>query len=371
MRTSVARTLAATSVAAAGLGGLTFVLPAQATGPYQLVSLSASVTGSSVTAQTTVSAATTTTASAFGVCARSSSGQNVDFWKRAATISPRGTTSVADTKTFPDGTYQYFPCLFADGFWSNVGSPKWFRVGGPTPTPTPTSGPTVAPTPTPTTTRPPPTSGPAGPPGSWSLAFSDEFNGTSLDRSRWSPMDGGHMNNVTTSAANVSESGGNLVLTLASSTSGAAVSSAAVDGAGAHHFEFPVGDYAEARVLFPGSGTTIYNWPAWWVSGPSWPSAGEHDIAEGLGTLTVNYHSPSGSHNQGTIPGNWAGSFHTYGVYRHAGSADVYWDGQLVKHYAADDNGQAESLLFNVGQGNTQVYGAGSQVKVDWVRVWH
>ena len=29
---------------------------------------------------------------------------------------------------------------------------------------------------------------------------------------------------------------------------------------------------------------TIYNWPAWWVSGPSWPAAGENDIADGLGS---------------------------------------------------------------------------------------
>jgi hypothetical protein len=148
------------------------------------------------------------------------------------------------------------------------------------------------------------------------------------------------------------------------------VSSSPGDGAGANGFLLPVGGYAEARVLFPGNGTSIYNWPAWWTSGPGWPAAGEHDIAEGLGSLTVNYHSLSGSHNQGVIPGTWSNAFHVYGLHRKATSADVYWDGRLVKSYSTDDNGGAQSLLLNVGRGNTAVYGTGSQVKVDYVRAW-
>ncbi|TAH32291.1 glycosyl hydrolase family protein [Candidatus Saccharibacteria bacterium] len=212
--------------------------------------------------------------------------------------------------------------------------------------------------------------GPTSPTSGWKLDFDDEFNGTSLDKTRWSDMDGRSMNKVTTYASNISVSGGNLVLTLASSTSGAFISSSKADGAGANGYLFPVGSYAEARVYFPGNGTAIYNWPAWWTSGPNWPAAGEHDVAEGLGTLTVNYHSPSGSHNMGTISGTWSNAFHTYGVYRKASSADVYWDGVKVKSYTTDDNGGAQSLLVNVGYGNTKVYGVDSQVKVDWIRSW-
>jgi hypothetical protein len=88
-------------------------------------------------------------------------------------------------------------------------------------------------------------------------------------------MNGGSMNNVATYASNVSESGGDLILTLASSSSGAE--------AVANTYSLPVGGYIEAWVDFPGSGTTIYNWPAWWMSGPNWPAAGENDIAEGPG----------------------------------------------------------------------------------------
>ena len=207
--------------------------------------------------------------------------------------------------------------------------------------------------------------GPSGPSGSWTNTFDEEFNGTALDTSKWMPNwygEGGVMNDVGTYAANVSEGGGHLTLTLAGPNSGALIGS---DVPGGH--KVAVGEYVEASVLFPGNGTSIDNWPAWWTSSPNWPAAGEHDIAEGLGSLTVNYHSPSGPHNQGTIPGNWSNAYHTYGVLRAADHADVYWDGQLVKSYPTDDNGQPEQLIFNVGgSGST----GGSQMLVDWVRAW-
>ena len=207
---------------------------------------------------------------------------------------------------------------------------------------------------------------PDGMSGNWAMAFDDEFNGTSLNTSVWNPS--GWTNNnmsIGSQASNVTESGGDLVLQVASGSSGAQVETIPSAFAGV-----AVGDFAEASVEFSGSGSTIYNWPAWWISGPNWPAAGENDIAEGLGTLTVNYHSPSGAHNQGTIPGTWAGGFHTYGIYRGSNYCNVYWDGQLVKTYKTDDNGQPENLIFTDGIGNTAAYGASGAVKVDWVRVW-
>jgi hypothetical protein len=215
---------------------------------------------------------------------------------------------------------------------------------------------------------------PVGVPGNWTLAFDDEFNGTAVNTSNWAVGDGDTVNNVTTTPANVSEGGGYLTLTLSNSSTGAVICGGGWDtpcsGYAPDGPTLPVGGYAEARVWFPGLGTTIYNWPAWWASGPDWPAAGEVDIAEGLGTLTVNYHSPSGAHNQGTVPGTWSNGWHVYGVYRHATSDDVYWDGTLVKSFPTDDNGQPEALILNVGSGNKAAYGTASQVKVDYVRVW-
>ena len=217
-----------------------------------------------------------------------------------------------------------------------------------------------------------PTSGPLQPlgiPGTWNIRFQDEFNGTTLDTSKWTTLDGWSMNNVTTHTANVSVSGGSAILTLASSTSGAEICSC-----NSANYTLPVGGYAEARVYFPGTSTQLYNWPAWWVSGPNWPAAGEHDIAEVLsGEMTVNYHSAGpASRNHGVVPGVWQNAYHVYGVHRKASSADVYYDGKLVKSYPTDDNGAGQHLIVNVGRGGgPTVYGSASQIKVDYVRTWH
>jgi beta-glucanase (GH16 family) len=201
-------------------------------------------------------------------------------------------------------------------------------------------------------------------------AFDDEFTGTTLNTNNWTTLNGDSQNNVKLYTSNVSVSNGDLILTLASSSSGAEVRSSKADGAGIG-YALPVGGFTEARIDFPGNGTTIYNWPAWWTSGPSWPSAGESDIAEGEGTLTVNYHSPAGANNGPTVPGIWSNSFHTYGLYRGTNYCDVYYDGALVRTYTTDDNGQPEPLVVNVGTYSTgSVYGTASQVKVDYVRAW-
>jgi hypothetical protein len=206
-------------------------------------------------------------------------------------------------------------------------------------------------------------------PGVWKLAFDDEFNGSTLDRSKWNPMDGGHMNNVTTTAANVSVGGGVASLQLSDSSHGAEICTCTGSSS---EVTLPVGGVAEARVYFPGdSSHGVFNWPAWWASGPSWPAAGESDIAEGLGgDLTVNYHGTSNSQNYGGPSGTWYGGFHTYTLHRKATSADVYWDGQLVRSYPTGDNGNGEHLIVNVGASGSAVTGAASAVKVDYVRTW-
>ena len=356
------------------------VAPAQAATTFTQVSLDTVVSGTSVKATTTVKASGRTWVKYLGVCVRSQADpddDSADFPLWSATIDTTGTSWVK-TKTFAPGTYSYFPCLSADGSsWPAFGSVKTFVVASPTPTPparptpTPTPSPTVSPTPTPsvTPTTPAP-SGPVGPPGTWTKTWSDEFDGTALSP-RWVALDGYRTNDVTTRASNVSVSGGRLVLTRSDATTGAEVDSARYDGA-AQGYELQVGDYVEASVHFPGNGSSLYNWPAFWASGPSWPVAGEHDVAEVLGgRLTANYHSPSGSHNQGAPAGYWGDAFHTYGVHRKATSADVYWDGRLVKSYATDDDGRGQALLINVGSGSgPDVYGAAGAVKVDWVRAW-
>jgi hypothetical protein len=201
------------------------------------------------------------------------------------------------------------------------------------------------------------------------LVFDDEFSGTALDTSKWSSswFGGGIMNNTSTSPANVSVANGILTLTLSSTSVGALVSTNPTGGA-SPGFQFTYG-YAEARILFPGSGSTCNDWPAFWTDGQSWPADGEIDIAEGLGTLTSNYHSNAGANNSNTIPGTWCGSWHTYGVDREPGINTIYWDGTPIRSYASNDGGSPQYLILNVGSGEG-ADAPGTSVQIDYVRAW-
>ena len=234
-----------------------------------------------------------------------------------------------------------------------------------TPSPTPSS--TPAPTATPVSGNP----APNGIAGNWNLKFDDEFNGTSLNSKYWSCswFGGGTMNNVSTPCSNAVVTGGNLVQTLASSSSGSTVDTDPSQTGGGG-FQYGTGYVAEARVYFPGNGSTIYNWPGFWDDGQNWPANGEEDIIEGLGTATSNYHSNSGANNSGTIPGTWSNGYHTYAVDREAGKNYIYWDGKLVRSYNTDDGGSPHYLIMTVGCSGGCVTGAASQVKTDYIRVW-
>ena len=249
------------------------------------------------------------------------------------------------------------------------------------PTSNPTSNPTSSPTPGPAPSPTPTGVQPTGVPGAWGIKFQDEFNGTSLDTSKWRPNwfnEGGSMNNVGTHADNVSVANGEARLQLSSPTQGALIHTGGGYRGDPNRYGLPVGGVAEARIWFPGNGSSLYNWSAWWandsydgVSGQ--PVNGEHDIAEILsnGALTVNYHSKSGSHNHGSVPGYWGDAFHTYTLHRKAASVDVYWDGRLVKSYPTDDGGAPIELILNVGSGQgTTVTGPAGAMRVDYVRAW-
>jgi hypothetical protein len=234
---------------------------------------------------------------------------------------------------------------------------------------------------------------PTGPSGSWNQIFNDDFLGTSLNTNAWSIITSTDVNNVTPSAANVEVSGGYLGLTLSSSSVGAAI----VTGGNERGVTAPngvmlaVGDYMEAYINFPGYTRTTYtphtdipyNWPAWWASTYStsssheWPVDGEIDCFEGLNGSTAGYHyGPGGAATQtapdsGPIYGSWVNAFHRYGALRGQDTITYYWDGGVVWSTPRMDAGGPESILLNVGSGEgPAMYGAASQVLVDYVTVW-
>lgn len=258
----------------------------------------------------------------------------------------------------------------------NVG-PKPTATTAPAPAPAPVPAPEPGPQPA---TEPAPVDAspkPLGVAGNWTLKFQDEFNGTTLDRTKWTTswFGGGTMNKVATSPNNVSIVDGKLHLKLSDANTGALVSTNDWDAA-KPGYKFKTG-YVEARILFPGSGWATgtdgcFNWPAFWTNGNRWPTDGENDIAEVLsGKMTVNYHSSTGAHNQGVVPGAWCGAYHTYGMHRMADKVDIYYDGVKVKSYATNDNNAPQYIILNVGKSGTNpVYGDASQVKVEYVRAW-
>jgi hypothetical protein len=248
---------------------------------------------------------------------------------------------------------------------------------------------------------------PIGPGGTnWGLTFDDEFNSTSLDRTKWTPTwtsgDGGTSNNSTMLAANTTVSGGYLHLKTGSGTgvngSGAIVNSDPNYGPHPGEMITPSSTNAtfiEWRALIPGSGVTNHNWPALWLSSENWPGNGEIDAYEGFDQTTTHleygsagsgpapaYNNP-GTGNVGGPVRDWTAGFHTWGVLYSPLAVTIYYDGQVESVYNNSDLGPTYHLLeteppyslkgpMMLIMENAYAHDqtANTDMQVDYVRVW-
>ncbi len=224
---------------------------------------------------------------------------------------------------------------------------------------------------------------PVGIPGSWHLVFNDEFNGTKLDTTKWTPTWVGCTTNGISTPVNVAEfdaydpaqvSVANGVLSLALIENPVTVCgtdykyrAGMVQSDGKAQFTFGA---FEARVNLPAVAGVIANWPAVWTDGQNWPTDGEMDIMEGLtGSACFHFHDPSGGPGN-CVSGDFTG-WHTFGSDWEPGIVNYYYDGKLV---GTIHSGITSSPLYLILNYATGTYGgpvvAPATMQVDYMRVW-
>ena len=228
---------------------------------------------------------------------------------------------------------------------------------------------------------------PEGQEGGWEMAFSDEFDGTSLDTSRWAdhssaePDQGrGNLDNQQlewNQAANCQVSAGALVMTAkreqVTSPSGNRYdwTSCLITSARSYNFQY---GYIEERSILPAQRGF---WPAFWT----WQARGvdqhtETDVYEYYSDNRQRLYATQYSGRQGRC--DWRPSFdptedwHTYGAAIEASGTTWYADGVQVCHTDATSGGQT-SIITNLAvysQIPPDAATTGATKRVDYVRAW-
>ncbi|MFF3306426.1 family 16 glycosylhydrolase [Streptomyces sp. NPDC002952] len=402
MRTKLAALSLATAAVVGGL--LTQTDPADAATTNIVVdSLSVSAAANGQTKATaTVHGIRTVKLQALTVAVRSADGGQYDFpGATATTLRTTPTTYTSGSRTFPAGAYTYFVAYKSHGNWHSLSPVKSFTSGTgstttPTPTPTastpastPTQSPRPAPTATPTPSAPssaPPSNAaaPVGIAGAWRPVFSDEFNGTQLDGSKWnsnwfgcSECDTKPPNSAEGSAyspSQVTVGDGSLHLKLiAKPTTVSGKTYPNVSGLVTSNgkAQFTYGAF-EARIYTPSSGTQMANWPSFWLDGQNWPTDGELDVLEGLGgSACYHFHSTAGGPG-GCASGNYSGGWHTFGAEWKQGSVTYYYDGKQVGQITSGVTSAPMYLILNnaINPSHSGTNLVPADMMVDYVRAW-
>jgi beta-glucanase (GH16 family) len=236
------------------------------------------------------------------------------------------------------------------------------------------------------TLRADPPDGTAG----WVLSFEDNFNGTSIDSSKWSApsrQDGAPWNYQTPANAQVA----NGILTQVVTRRDASTYNIS-EIETRDRFE-PIYAYFEARVKTSWSPSS---WPSFWtVSRFGWPP--ELDIFENWGGANASmsaqnwhYRNAQGG-EQGDAKGvwlptshpdywgaGWGGDYHVYGAHWQEGKIDFYIDGVLTHTSTKEVTSLPMYVILSNGLGGGE-HGAPDfsegpadkyNMKTDYVRVW-
>jgi beta-glucanase (GH16 family) len=202
----------------------------------------------------------------------------------------------------------------------------------------------------------------------YSLVWSDEFSGNSLDLNNWNQElgsgNGGWGNNelesYTNSLKNTFVSNGNLIIEARKENIGAnGYTSGRMTTQEKKFFKF---GRIDIRAKLPvGKGI----WPALWMLGTNitsvgWPACGETDIMELIGTYpstvygtlhwsnTVGIHTSKGS-NYSLLSGDFSKQFHVFSLTWAENNMQLYVDDQKYLDISISDVG-ADSYPFNADQ---------------------
>lgn len=180
----------------------------------------------------------------------------------------------------------------------------------------------------------------------YQLVWSDEFNGTSLNTGNWNidvGNPGVNSEQEYYQAANVTETGGNLVITARQQTvDGQPYTSGKIETSG--KFSTTYGRI-EARIALP---MVTGTWPAFWMLGTDiatvgWPDCGEIDIMEHVNTTntilgTMHWNGGSGHVQYGSSTTTTPGDFHIYAVEWNSEGINWYVDNTLYVTGNITDN---------------------------------
>ena len=227
----------------------------------------------------------------------------------------------------------------------------------------------------------------------WNMIWNDEFNGTSLDATKWVPEIGasGWGNNewqyYTGTANNVQFSDGQLhIIARNDGPAGQQYTSARLITKNLFSFKY---GRVTGRLQIP-TGQGI--WPAFWMLGANidqvpWPACGEIDIMEHINNEnkiygTTHWSNGGWTYNTGSIVTGVTG-FHDYTVEWDSLAIRFYMDGALYhQHTISSGNGSLDEftkpffLLLNVAVGGNwpgypdATTGFPVAMDVDYVRVW-